>query len=409
MEPFVLNKYDDFLLDREVSPKKIENEGEAIAILLDLNVEHLEKFLKLYTELSIHPLYNKLHKKQSEEQDSRIFKIDKAPYYPNSNSFRNILVHYANNISKEDKDFLRRYFSFIKKYLNMNLGDFVDFINEIEAHKLWQKDIKKFAQALYDEGLIFTDEIYFKLGIENIDFTHGGKIYKFYQYWCKRSGWTLEQAFSLFTGQTPNESLIGEKDNSLISKFNIKMIESLKNYSQEEDGLIFYDENGFRTNLTLELGLFISVEDIKSYNHQHEGKIKVIFKPKEIVRWLLKFTHFIPPYPLIHYLFEKDDAERENYQAQREERLKKLEQTKDNMPKMPKETWKTIRLQKPTSLYADIIDRLQESKIELNFDSFCKRLEESCSSNEWKELHDIKEFNSREKSIIWKNNKVHKP
>ena len=134
------------------------------------------------------------------------------------------------------------------------------------------------------------------------------KVFEFYEYWVGRKAWSFEQSCSLFMGKTPLKDFV---DSNFVyygigrRPPQINLIENSREKSFiriERDEIIYFDEYGRAIYFDILLALAEAVGDIQSYKFREV----IVYKPQDIIKWIINNTSIAPPKPLIDILFKDE-------------------------------------------------------------------------------------------------------
>ncbi len=241
-----------------LSPQDITSENEALSVLLGLQFEYFAQFIALN------------ERQTNEPKDSDGF------------------AAYA-RFSSEERWFYSEYRQFLEKqYYDITAVPLINHVvNAAKALNLWKGNFNDYVQKLYNEGVIFKEDVYEQLlphGI-TVDIAHDSWALKFYKYWISQGGWTLKEAVSLFKGSDPRKnhrSLIDVSQNTWILNYDSHCL----SWDEFENTVVQLDER---------LARHTAIQEI---SHYEMGK-DVLYKPAEIVAWLQKHTVYLPPKALL--------------------------------------------------------------------------------------------------------------
>lgn len=314
--------YELFKFDfKDLELESVESEDDALSILLGVNVVQLLRFDALETR-------HRSEKKRP-SKNSKVWK---------------------KLITPDEKFFYTGYMSFLEEYYpGFRYAEVLGAYNEAKKRHLWKKDFKEYAQNLYDAGFIFKRDVVEELAKKGIKFEYseGAWSVQFFKYWLGQGGVTLSEGISIFKGQSPIE---GERSFQDLSQNPCLL-------SCDPSSRLFW--NLFKEDFE-DLGrLFsrhVSVQKIIGY--QGDGKEKeTLFRPEDIMLWLMKNTLHIPPKALLEVLgIDENDEEKakrasENTKASRKatqpkERRSELHQLIGEVIKEFKDDGKEITAQK---------------------------------------------------------------
>ncbi|NCP62019.1 MAG: hypothetical protein GW748_01730 [Alphaproteobacteria bacterium] len=253
----------------------IDNEDKALSILFGVNEEQFIGFRQLQTTL-----YSEI---KNPADKNEVW----AKFLPD-----NKWVHMG-------------YMEFLVGYYEGHVpAQIIGFYEEAKKLQLWEGDFKKYCQNLYDEGFIFKEEVVRALEEKGIKFEYSDDAWalNFYRYWQKKGGVTLSEAIPIFKGQSPTEGERSFHDLSQNPYFlscdpNFRMYwETFKEDFEDLDEL---------------LSRHVSVQKITEYQwYRNEGE--ALYRPEDIMPWLMKNTLHIPPKSLVEILdIHESDEEKE--------------------------------------------------------------------------------------------------
>ena len=265
----VLEDYKNTQNYQSFETENVGSEVQAFSILLGLSYKHFERFMALEKRCKTEP------------RDDNDF------------------VAYV-RFTSDEKWFYSQY----RKFLVSIYGEYAQFsliktFEKAQALKIWNGSFLEYCEKLYDNGFIFKNEIYKRLAEKGIklNYTHDAWAIQFYKHWTHKGGWTISEACNLFKGQSPDKKRSFE-DLSQSSEILWLSEEQIWSYSLLEAEYEL---------LTEKLERNCSVENIKRYQYGEE----YLYKPNDIVTWLMKNTLHMPPKALLHVLeiFESNESE----------------------------------------------------------------------------------------------------
>jgi hypothetical protein len=165
----------------------------------------------------------------------------------------------------------------------------IELVEKAKKLNIWNSNFSVYAQNLHNEGFIFKKEIYDVLHHLKItvQYEENGRATQFYKKYLKEGAWTLTEAVLLFKGEDPNNNFffydVSQNPHSIIF--------------EEKEPKFWESFNKEFLPLETRLKRYRLIGKISYGTNEKTGEI--LYKPEEIIPWLLNNTDYIPPAALL--------------------------------------------------------------------------------------------------------------